>query len=330
MLALLCPGQGSQTPGFLSPWTERSAVRDRLERLSAVAGVDLLAHGTTSDAETIRDTAVAQPLIVAAGLAVLPELLDGIDRAHDAHGADDAATGPDVVAGHSVGEITAAVVAGVLTEDDAITLVRERGRAMAEAAAVVPTGMSAVLGGDPDDVAAALERHGLTAANVNGAGQVVAAGPLDRLAALAQDPPTRSRVVPLQVAGAFHTAYMAPAVEALARCAADVTAADPRRRLLSNADGAVVGDGHEVLDRLVGQVSRPVRWDLCQATLADMGVTAVLELPPAGTLTGLARRALPGVETLALRTPDDLDAARDLVLRHAERTSAAQTSGARA
>lgn len=316
MLALLCPGQGSQTPGFLSPWAELPAVRDRLERLSAVAGVDLLAHGTTSDAETIRDTAVAQPLIVAAGLAVLPELLDGPDGA---------GAGPGAVAGHSVGELTAAAVAGVLTEDDAMVLVRERGRAMAGAAAAVPTGMSAVLGGDPEDVAATVARHGLTAANVNGAGQVVAAGPLDRLAALAEDPPARARVVPLQVAGAFHTDYMAPAVETLARCAADVTAADPRTRLLSNADGAVVTDGREVLDRLVAQVSRPVRWDLCQATLADLGVTAVVELPPAGTLTGLARRALPGVETLAVRTPDDLDAAHELVVRHA-----GQTSGARA
>jgi [acyl-carrier-protein] S-malonyltransferase len=270
--------------------------------------VDLLAHGTTSDAETIRDTAVAQPLIVAAGLVALPALVPG---AQDATGVADA------VAGHSVGELTAAALTGVLSAEQAVVLVRERGRGMAQASAVTPTGMSAVLGGNPDEVSAAIEKHGLTAANRNAAGQVVAAGTLEQLAELAADPPPKARVVPLQVAGAFHTSHMEPAVETLARLAAAVRPGEPRTRLLSNRDGAVVDTGPDALHRIVDQVSNPVRWDLCTATLAELGVTGLLELPPAGTLAGLAKRALPGVEIVALKTPDDLPAATALVENHA-------------
>ncbi len=308
----MCPGQGSQTPGFLVPWLEVPGVAERLRWLSAVAGLDLVAHGTTSDADTIRDTAVAQPLIVAAGLVALPAVLPG---ALEQPG--DAGTVADVVAGHSVGELTAAALAGVLSAEQALVLVRERGRAMAAASAVTPTGMSAVLGGNPEEVTAAIEEHGLTAANRNAAGQVVAAGTLDRLAALAAAPPPRTRIVPLQVAGAFHTAHMAPAVDVLAGYARALTPAAPRTRLLSNADGAVVDTGGEALRRIVDQVSNPVRWDACSATLAELGVTGLLELPPAGTLAGLAKRALPGVEIVALKTPDDLPAARALVEAHA-------------
>jgi [acyl-carrier-protein] S-malonyltransferase len=308
VLAIVCPGQGSQTPGFLTPWLEVDGVTERLGWLSAVAGIDLVAHGTTSDADTIRDTAVAQPLIVAAGLVALPAL---------APGAADATGVAEVVAGHSVGELTAAALTGVLSMEQAIVLVRERGRAMAAASAVTPTGMSAVLGGNPDDVSAAIEKHGLTPANVNASGQVVAAGTLEELAGLAADSPARTRIVPLQVAGAFHTAHMAPAVETLARLARAVTPRDPGTRLLSNRDGAVVPSGVDALGRIVHQVSNPVRWDLCSATLAELGVTGLLELPPAGTLAGLAKRALPGVEIVALKTPDDLPAARALVENHA-------------
>lgn len=311
MLAIVCPGQGSQTPGFLSPWLEMADVGERLGWLSAVAGIDLVAHGTTSDAETIRDTAVAQPLIVAAGLAVVPALIPGTLEQPD-----DAARVADAVAGHSVGELTAAALAGVLTAEQAVVLVRERGKAMAEASAVTPTGMSAVLGGNPEDVAAALDEHGLTAANTNAAGQVVAAGTLDQLAALAADRPAKARIVPLQVAGAFHTAHMAQAVDVLARYARAITPSDPRTRLLSNADGAVVQTGGEALGRIVDQVSNPVRWDRCMDTLRDLGVTGLLELPPAGTLAGLAKRALPGVDIVALKAPDDLPAARALVETH--------------
>lgn len=316
MLAILCPGQGSQTPGFLTPWLELPEFRTRLEALSDVAGTDLVAHGTTSDAETIKDTAVAQPLIVAAGLAAASVLFpDG-----------PAAGGVSVVAGPSVGEITAAAFAGVLGDHDAMTFVRERGAGMAAASAVTPTGMSAVLGGDPDEVRAVLERHGLTPANANGAGQTVAAGTLEQLQALAADPPARARVIPLQVAGAFHTSHMAPAVDALRELSADFEVSDPGITLLSNADGAAVADGRDALARLVAQVSNPVRWDRCMQTLVDLGVTAVLELPPAGTLVGLAKRGMPGVTTLGVKGPDDLEAARTLVREHGGDPAGAPTS----
>ncbi|MFZ5869716.1 MAG: acyltransferase domain-containing protein, partial [Actinomycetota bacterium] len=274
----------------------------------------LVGHGTTSDADTIRDTAVAQPLIVASGLVSLLALFP-----HPSDAFASVAGG----AGHSVGEITAAAAAGVMSAEQAMVFVRERGKAMAAASAVTPTGMSAVLGGDPDEVLAVLDKHGLTPANMNGAGQVVAAGTLEQLAALEADPPAKARVIPLQVAGAFHTEHMAPAVQTLAGYARAISTHDPRTLLLSNRDGTVVHDGREVLNRLVTQVSSPVRWDLCQQTFAELGVTAMIEIPPAGTLAGLAKRALPGVEVLALKSPDDLDAARDLVERHGRRSEIA-------
>lgn len=306
MLAIVCPGQGSQTPGFLAPWLELPGARDHLTRLGQAAQLDLVEHGTTSDADTIKDTAVAQPLIVGAGLVSLRALLD-----------QQSSGVLDVWAGHSVGEITAAAAAGVLPEDRAMDFVRERGRGMAAASGLTPTGMSAVLGGDQDEVLATIERHGLTPANVNGGGQIVAAGTLEQLAALAADPPTKARIIPLQVAGAFHTSHMAPAVEALAQLATTLTPADPQGKLLSNADGDVVTSGTDVLKRLVGQVSNPVRWDLCMQTMLDLGVTALIEVSPAGTLVGLAKRAMKGVPAVALKTPDDLDAARDLIREHA-------------
>ncbi len=303
MLAITFPGQGAQTPGFLQPWLEVEGVTERLGWLSAVSSIDLLTHGTTSDADTIRDTAIAQPLIVAAALAITPAFLDGPS--------DDL-----VFAGHSVGEFAAAAVAGALTPEQAVVLVRERGQAMAAASAVTPTGMSAVVGGDPEDVTRALQRHELTPANMNGTGQVVAAGTLDQLAALAADPPKGARVIPLQVAGAFHTHHMAPAVEVLEQLASALTPAAPRATLLSNADGSAVADGVAVLSRLVSQVSNPVRWDLCMSSMAELGVTALIELAPSGTLVGLAKRGMPGVERLPLRSPEDLSAARALVADH--------------
>lgn len=307
MLALLAPGQGAQTPGMLVPWLDDAGIAATLRWSAAVTGIDLVALGTTGTADEIRDTAVAQPLLVALALAVADQLLDDADR--------------PVVAGHSVGEFAAAALAGALTAETALTLVRERGRLMAAASAMTPTGMSAVLGGDADEVAAALDRHGLTAANVNTAGQVVAAGRLDALAALAADPPAKARVRALQVAGAFHTEFMAGARDGLAVLAGSAPRTDPVRTLLGNGDGAVVRAGDDVVRRLVEQVARPVRWDLCMTTLADLGVTAAVELAPGGTLTGLLRRAMPGVETLAITTPDDLPAARAMLDRHAVTTS---------
>ncbi len=316
MLAIVCPGQGSQTSGMLTAWLELDGAGELIDRLSAAAGLDLCALGTTADAEAVRDTAVAQPLIVATSLLSARLLLDGTDPA-DAAG---------VTAGHSVGELAAAALAGVLTDEQAVRLVAARGAAMAAAAALRPTGMSAVVGGDSTDVTAAIENAGLTAANVNGAGQVVAAGALEGLARLAAQPPARARVIPLQVAGAFHTVFMQPAYERFASIIAAEPAQDPRTRLLSDADGrsyadlpgarAPYGSGEDVLGRLARQVVAPVRWDLCQESFVTLGVTALLELAPGGVLTGLARRTLPGVEAVALRTPSDLDAARDLVARH--------------
>ena len=312
MLAVVAPGQGSQVPGFLTPWLELPNFEDRMKWLGTVAGIDLVAHGTTSDEDTIRDTAVAQPLIVSAGMVSLLSLFPHPGEAYAKVG---------IGAGHSVGEITAAAAANVISAEQAMVLVRERGNAMATASAVTPTGMSAVLGGDRDEVIAKLAQHGLTAANENGAGQIVAAGTLEQLAALETDPPAGARVRPLSVAGAFHTKHMAPAVGILAQHAKAISTHDARSRLLSNADGTVVQDGREVLKRLVTQVSNPVRWDLCMQTMLDLGVTGLIELPPAGTLVGLAKRAMPGVECVSLKTPDDMPAALDLIARHGTETA---------
>ncbi|MEU8795811.1 ACP S-malonyltransferase [Streptomyces sp. NPDC048643] len=302
MLVLVAPGQGAQTPGFLTPWLELPGAADRVAAWSDAIGLDLAHYGTQADADAIRDTAVAQPLLVAAGLLSAAALGD---------------VNPGAVAGHSVGEITAAAFAGVLDDTAALTLVRGRGLAMADAAAVTRTGMSALLGGDPETTVAHLEKLGLTPANVNGAGQIVAAGTLEQLAALEADKPEGvRRVVALKVAGAFHTEHMAPAVEALAKAAQDLTPADPRVTYVSNRDGRAVVTGAEVVERLVGQVANPVRWDLCMETFKELGATALIEVCPGGTLTGLAKRALPGVTTLALKTPDDLDAARELIAEH--------------
>jgi len=306
MLIITAPGQGAQTPGFLAPWLEVPGVAERLGAASELAGCDLIRYGTTADADEIRDTAIAQPLLVAAALAAAGALAGGSPG--DVHA--------DAAAGHSVGELAAGVLAGVLSADDAMRLVRVRGAAMAAASAAEPTGMTAVLGGDEETVLAALARHGLTPANINAPGQIVAAGAIADLQAFAADPPAGARLRPLQVAGAFHTRYMAPAVAALRDAAAEVAVTDPYLTLLCNADGAAVTTGKEWLERIVAQVAAPVRWDLCLRTMADLGVTAIIELPPAGTLTGLARRALPGVAQLAIKTPDQLEAARDLIGEH--------------
>ncbi|MER5768261.1 ACP S-malonyltransferase [Streptomyces sp. NPDC001985] len=302
VLVLVAPGQGAQTPGFLTPWLDLPGAADRVAAWSDAIDLDLAHYGTKADADEIRDTAVAQPLLVAAGLLAASQLGD---------------VSPGAVAGHSVGEITAAVFAGVLSEAAALGFVRARGQAMAEAAAVSETGMAAVLGGDHDTVVAHLEGLGLTAANVNGAGQIVAAGTAEQLAALAADKPEKARVIALKVAGAFHTRHMAPAVTALEARAAELTPGDPAVPYVSNRDGAVVTSGDEIVARLVGQVANPVRWDLCMETFTARGVTAMLEVCPGGTLTGIAKRALPGVRTLALKTPDNLDAARELIAEHA-------------
>jgi [acyl-carrier-protein] S-malonyltransferase len=307
MLVIAAPGQGAQAPGFLAPWLELPGVRDRIGAWSDLAGCDLIACGTTAGADEIKDTAVAQPLLVAAGIAAAEVLFGDLEQAQRQAG---------ILAGHSVGELTAGAIAGVLTPEQAISLVRVRSHAMAQAAALVPTGMTAVLGGDEAAVLDAIEAHGLTPANINGAGQVVAAGTLAQLDAFAADPPARARLIPLSVAGAFHTRHMAPAVESLRAAAGDLTAAEPAVTLLSNRDGAAAASGADWLDRIVTQVSAPVRWNMVMESMAGLGATAFIELPPAGTLTGLARRALPDVARVSLKTPDDLQAARSLIAEH--------------
>lgn len=302
MIVVVCPGQGSQTPGFLEPWIGDSSARELIDVLSDAADVDLVKHGTISDADTIRDTSIAQPLIVAAGILTL-DALSQTDHLAKTQG----------IAGHSVGEFTAAVGAGVLDATDALRLVGIRGRAMAEAAARVPTGMSAVVGGEEKEILAKLDELGLFPANYNGGGQLVVAGELTALANLAEEPPAGARVIPLQVAGAFHTSYMADAVETLRIAASSANTFDPRQTLWTNKDGSVVKNGHTYRDLLVGQVSHPVRWDLCMEGFAAAGVTGIIELAPAGALVGLAKRALKGIPSVAIKSPEDVTAARELI-----------------
>lgn len=303
MIIAVFPGQGSQTPGFLTPWLELDGVRDRLSQFSEWSGVDLVEAGTDADADAdaIRDTRVAQPLIVAASLLSW-ELLQ--ERSPASFGG---------VAGHSVGEFAALAAAGVIDAETALTLVGIRGRAMADAAALSETGMSAVIGGDQAAVEARLAELALTPANFNGGGQIVAAGAVPALAELAAAPPAGTRVIPLSVAGAFHTQYMAPAVQTLRAAVEDVAPAAPRTTLWTNRDGSTVDDGRDALTFVVDQVASPVRWDACMAAFADAGVSGIVEFAPGGTLVGLAKRSLRGVPAVAVKTPEDLASAAELL-----------------
>lgn len=304
MLAIVCPGQGSQTPGFFNPWLEVPAFRESIELSSVASGLDLTTFGTISDADTIRDTAIAQPLIVSASLASFEALkASGLDKVSG-------------VAGHSVGELAAAAIAGVFDNSTALRLVAKRGAEMAEAAALSKSSMAAVLGGEPNDVVGYLEELGLFPANYNGTGQIVAAGAAENIAKLVETPLAGTRVIPLQVAGAFHTEFMAPAVSELANFASSIEPSDPTVSIWTNRDGTKIASGSTFLELLVSQVSNPVRWDLCMDAMVEAGVTALIELSPAGTLAGLAKRGMPGVETLALKTPDQLDAAIQLAKNH--------------
>ena len=307
MIAIVCPGQGAQTPGFFEPWLELEIFKQTIDKLSEASGVDLERHGTSSDAETIRDTAIAQPLIVSAGIASAAVLFNSAARPNfDNYSA----------AGHSVGEITAAAVSGVLSDIEAIKFVTQRGRSMASAAAIQPTSMAAVVGGEESQVLDKLNALGLEPANFNGAGQIVAAGAIEAIEQLKLDAPAGSRVIPLQVAGAFHTRYMQPAVEALSEYAKTLTPQDPKMSLFTNASGELEPSGEKFVELMVRQVSNPVRWDLCMASMLKQGVSAIIELSPAGTLTGLAKRSMPGVELVAVKTPENIDAALSLINNH--------------
>ncbi|GAB4587793.1 ACP S-malonyltransferase [Nocardia sp. IFM 10818] len=300
MIALLAPGQGSQTPGMLTPWLELPGAADRIALWSKASGLDLLRLGTTATAEEITDTAVTQPLVVAAALLAFAEI------------PQESLPADTIVAGHSVGELAAAAVAGVISADDAVALAALRGAEMAKACALEPTGMSAVLGGDETVVLARLEELGLIPANRNAVGQIVAAGKLGALEELAANPPEKARVRALPVAGAFHTAFMAPAQDAVTEAISKIVPGEPTRVLLSNFDGQPVASGQDAIDKLAAQVTRPVRWDLCTETIRAAGVSAVAELPPAGTLVGIAKRELKGTPNLALKTPADLPALAEL------------------
>ena len=304
MLALLAPGQGAQTPGFLTPWLADATSRALVENWSNLIDLDLVELGTTADADEIRETSHAQPLLVAAGLISSLQTFAGQNISFD------------YFAGHSVGEITAASLAQSFDGDSAMTLVNVRGRAMSAAATGSNSGMSAVLGGEREIVVAALLALGLTPANENGGGQIVAAGSLDALAFLAENPPAGARVRPLQVSGAFHTSVMQPAVTKLADAAREITVIDPVAPVISNRDGAIITGGDELMARIVGQVAGPVRWDLCMETLAAQGVTGVIEVAPGGTLTGLVKRAQPGIELFAIKSPDDIEGAREFARSH--------------
>ena len=301
MLVILAPGQGSQKPGFMSSWLELPVFRSKLEEFSEAISLDLIKHGTLSDEETIRDTAIAQPLIVSASIATAALL----DRANLSG-----------VAGHSVGEVSAAAIANVLTDPQAMQLVNVRAKAMAHAAATSETtSMAAVLGGEVETVIARLNELGLSAANYNGAGQIVAAGSKAGIEELVAEGPQGSKVIPLSVAGAFHTSYMLPAVSELESFTSSLEITNPDINLWSNQNGQLVTDGKNFVDLLVGQVANSVRWDLCMDSMVKAGVTAVIEVSPAGTLAGLAKRGMPGVEIVALKEPKDLEAAQDLLNR---------------
>lgn len=301
MIVVVCPGQGSQKPGFLDPWLAETRFRDQLQTISDSVGIDLVKHGTVSDADTIRDTAIAQPLIVAAGILALSALLDG--RRERIGG----------VAGHSVGEVTAAAASGILSNADAMTFVRARGLAMAEAAAITKTGMSAVIGGDEELLLARLDELGLFPANFNGGGQIVVAGELSALESLKNTPPPGSRVIPLQVAGAFHTRFMQTAVDTLRSVASGLTVNDPTLPIWTNRDGSLATGGDAFIELLVGQVSSPVRWDKTMDAFAAADITGLIEVAPAGALVGLAKRGLKGIPSVAVSTPDDLSTAFDLI-----------------
>ncbi|MDR0436430.1 MAG: ACP S-malonyltransferase [Propionibacteriaceae bacterium] len=305
MLAIVSPGQGAQRPGLLTPWLAMQGFRTRIDSFAALTGIDLETLGTTATAETIKATEYAQPLLVATAICAAREL--PIENAHPA---------ANLIAGHSVGELVAATLAGVLSETAAITLAVARGRAMAQAAAITDTGMAAVVLGDPAEIATYAAARGLSVANFNGVGQVVVGGTRVQLDDLVANPPAHSKVVPLQVAGAFHTSHMEPAISEVANSAAHLVTADPTLPLLSNRDGAIVASGADYLRRLISQIASPVRWDLCMATMRECNITGVLELPPAGVLSGLVRRNLPEVAVFSLNSPLDLPAAEAFIQRH--------------
>jgi len=303
LIALTCPGQGAQSPGFLSPWLELDSFRNEIEKYSNILEMDLVHFGTVADADQIKDTRIAQPLIVASSMASHAVLVEALRD-------DSLFSG---VAGHSVGEIAAAQIAGVLDLESALKFVKARGEQMAQAATLEDSSMAAVVGGEQEKVLEHLSRLGLFAANYNGKGQIVAAGSAAKIKELISSAPPGTRVVGLAVAGAFHTSFMETAKVALASLVSSIRTENPKLLLWSNSDGSRVDGGDKFLELLINQVSKPVRWDLTMDSMSSDGVSAVIELLPGGTLTGIAKRAMPEVSTLALKSPEDIEKAVTLV-----------------
>ena len=307
MIALTCPGQGAQTPGFLGPWLEIESFKTEIDKYSLILDMDLIHFGTKAEADQIKDTRIAQPLIVAASMASHAVLIKAL-------GEDAKIAG---VAGHSVGEIAAAKIAGVLDTEAALNLVKTRGEQMAQAASLEESSMAAVVGGEQDSVLEHLSKLGLFAANYNGKGQIVAAGSSSKISELIETPPAGSRVVGLAVAGAFHTSFMETAKVTLTSLASSIRCENPKLLIWSNSDGSRVDSGDKFLELLINQVSKPVRWDKTMESMVSTGVSAAIELLPGGTLTGIAKRAMPGVNTLALKSPEDIEKAVALVREQA-------------
>jgi [acyl-carrier-protein] S-malonyltransferase len=304
MISIACPGQGSQSPGFLASWLELPQFARAIAEASEILKLDLKRLGTEAEAEEIKDTKIAQPLIVAAGIASYELIKEKTTNTLFGF------------AGHSVGEVTAAALSGILERDQALEFVKLRGEQMALAAALKPSSMAAIIGGDSEAVLEGLLAQGLTAANFNGPGQIVAAGSAELINQLVANPLPGTRTVALSVAGAFHTDFMTPATAELEKFAAGLSPKDPAAAIWTNSDGSLVTSGSRYLELLVSQVSNPVRWDQTMHGMLSSGVTAMIELLPGGALSGIAKRAMAGVEAVALKTPADLEKAIEVIERH--------------
>ena len=297
MISIACPGQGSQTPGFFEPWLEIPVFKQQIKKSSEILGLDLIHFGTVADQNAIRDTKIAQPLIVAAGIASFLALQERIGEKLSV----------SATAGHSVGEITSAYVAGIFDDETALKFVQKRGNEMAQASSLAESSMAAVVGGEHEGVLADLAARGLSAANYNGAGQIVAAGSKELIVELVANAPAGTRVIQLQVAGAFHTSFMESARAPLAEYSQSVEAKDPNILIWTNRDGSSVAEGSKFLDLLVNQVSNPVRWDKTMDSMTDAGVSLMIELLPGGALSGIAKRSMPNTVAIPVKTPADLD-----------------------
>ncbi len=306
MLALVAPGQGSQSVGMLAPWVADSQTKDLVESWSELISVDLLKLGQLGTAEEIKSTDIAQLLIF------ITSYLSSL--ALDLRNAKDSSI---VYAGHSVGEFAAYSLAGTFEVDQALRLVAKRGQAMLSATKVFSkTGMSAVLGGNKEEVLSYLREFDLIPANINSNGQIIAAGSLENLERLSSSPLEGTRIRPLEVSAAFHTKFMEPAVSQFTEIFKTLSVNSPRQIVLSNKNGERLSKPTDIMENLIQQVISPVRWDLCQAKMVELGVTGMLELAPGGTLCGIAKKEIPNVETFAIKSPEDIQGANDFIRKH--------------